>query len=126
MSRSARIERRLAAKRSYQTVPFLRRSRTLESILATTCVLTLIVLKIASQVGLLSGSDSVGKAMALICLLALLVAALSVLFICTLALRTYPVTQLSRKSIFERRLITGWSKSPKHASDRSDMDHCFA
>ncbi|CAD76525.1 hypothetical protein-transmembrane prediction [Rhodopirellula baltica SH 1] len=27
-------------------------------------------------------------------------------------LRTYPVTQLSRKSIFERRLITGWSKSP--------------
>lgn len=67
-------------------MPFLRRSRTVESILAATCVLTLIVLKIASQVGLLAGSDSVGKAMALICWLALLVAALSVLFICTLTL----------------------------------------
>lgn len=90
MSRSDRIERRLAAKRSYQTVPFLRRSRTLESILATTCVLTLIVLKIASQVGLLAGSDLVGKAMALICLLALLVAAFSALVLCTLTL-TGPV-----------------------------------
>ncbi|EMI47417.1 hypothetical protein [Rhodopirellula sp. SWK7] len=86
MNRSPRIKKRLAAKRSYQAKPFLRRSQTIESVLAGAIVTALIVVGIASRIGLLVESDVIGKAIAAACAFSLLASTIAVLFVCILTL----------------------------------------
>ncbi|TWU43561.1 hypothetical protein Poly51_63390 [Rubripirellula tenax] len=86
MTRSPRIEKRLAAKRSYYSKPIFRRSRTIEAVLGTACVAALIILKIASQIGLVAGKESIGKAMAVLCGVTLLAVTICVLLLCALTL----------------------------------------
>ncbi|MBB3210705.1 hypothetical protein FHS27_006553 [Rhodopirellula rubra] len=86
MNRSPRIEKRLAAKRSYHSKPIFRRSRTIEAVLGTACIAALIILKIASQIGLLVGTESIGMAMVALCGATLLAVTICVLFLCVLTL----------------------------------------
>ncbi|EMI58125.1 hypothetical protein [Rhodopirellula sallentina] len=86
MPRSPRIEKRLAAKRSYDSKPIFRRSRTIEAVLGTSCVAALIILEIASQIGLLAGKELIGKAMTVLCGVTLLAVTICILVLCVLTL----------------------------------------
>jgi branched-subunit amino acid permease len=54
--------------------------------LGTACVAALIILKIASQIGLVAGKESIGKAMAVLCGVTLLAVTICVLVLCALTL----------------------------------------